>query len=211
MRRLRRYEISSFKSSVSDLGARGFTLIEVLIASALLSIILAVLYSTFFISHKAVSGFDESILRLQECRAALDTLKREIDSSFYRENDKKTVFKLEDRDIFGKQTSRIIFTTLSPLNNGVSEIKYHVEKSGDKLIFHKEVSNPFSLNNGYREADIIEGILEFTIEAKYNDKWVRTWDTEVTNGLPAEVRISLRVKIKDRDILLSERAKPMMT
>jgi len=189
----------------------GFTLIEILVASALLALVLAAIYSTFFLSHKAVAGLDESMLRLQECRAVLDILRREINSSFYKSSDKKTVFKLEDRDEYGKQTSRIIFTTLSPLRNGVSEIKYHVKESGDKLILYKEILSPFGLNNGLQEADMIEGVEEFLIEVRHGGKWVKTWDSSLTHSLPDDVRISLRVKIKDREVLLSERASPKIT
>jgi hypothetical protein len=180
----------------------------VLIASALLSIILGAVYSTFFISYKAVSGLDESMLKLQEGRSTLSMIKREIDSAFYRDGDKKMIFKLEDRDIFGKHTSRIIFTTLSPLRNGVSEMKYYVKESDDRLILYKEISSLFGRKNEPIETDIIEGIGEFLIEVKYNDKWVRTWDSSITHRLPDDIRISLKIKVKDKDVLLFERARP---
>lgn len=189
----------------------GFTLLEVLVASALLAVILAALYSTFFLSNKAISGLDESMIKLQESRKALDMLRKEIESSFYRGSDEKTLFRLEDRDIYGRQTSRIIFTSFSPLRPGVSEIKYYVKESGEKLILCKEILSPLGSSRGLQEADIIEGIGEFSIEAKYGDRWVKTWDSSLTKKLPDEIRISLGVKIKDRHVLLFEKARPMMT
>ncbi len=199
------------KSKILNSRRAGFTLIEVLVASAILAIILAALYSTFFLSHKAIAGLDESMLKLQECRAALDILRREIDSCFYRNGDKNTIFKLEDRDIYGKQTSRIVFTAFSPVRAGVSEIKYHVKESDDGLTLYKEISAPFGSKNKIQEADIIEGVGEFIIEGKTGGKWVKTWDSTLVNRLPEEVKISLKVKIKGRDVLLSATARPVIT
>ncbi len=47
---------------------KGFTLIEMLLALALLSIVLGALYSTFFLSHRAMEGIDGGLVKLQECR-----------------------------------------------------------------------------------------------------------------------------------------------
>lgn len=190
--------------------ANGFTLIEVLIASAMLSIILGALYATFFLSQKAVAGLDESMLKLQECRAALDMLKRELDASFYKAGDKNTAFRLEDKDIYGRQTSVIVFTTFSPMRAGVSEIRYHVKSLDDKLILYKGISTPFGPRKGFQEHDIIEGVGEFIVEAMSGEKWVRTWDSVLLNKLPDEVRISLKIKIKDKDLMLFATARPMI-
>ncbi|MFA6054858.1 MAG: hypothetical protein WC769_05735, partial [Thermodesulfovibrionales bacterium] len=58
-------------------------------------------------------------------------------------------------------------------------------------------------------ADIIEDLEEFTIEAKYQDKWVKTWDTGITKKMPDEIKISLSVMIKGRKVTLSDMARPM--
>ena len=101
--------------------ARGFTLIEILIAVAILSIVLAAIYSTFFLAHRAIDGMDESMVKLQESRRALDILKCELDSS-YVTRDKNTFFRMSDRDIFGKEASHLDFTTFSTLRPGLSRI-----------------------------------------------------------------------------------------
>ncbi len=197
------------KSSISE--ECGFTLLEVLVAFSILAIILVSLYSAFFLSHKAVKGLDESMLRLQECRMALDIMKREIDSSFYKDGDKNTGFKLEDRDNYGKPASRLIFTTLSPLRAGISEVRYYIKESDKKLVLYKAMAPSFGHEKETQEADILEDIEEFIIEAKYGDKWVRTWDSGLLHRLPKEVNISIKVKVKEKSILLSMRARPAIS
>jgi general secretion pathway protein J len=185
----------------------GFTLIEVLIAVTILSVILVAVYSTFFLSYKAIEGTDESMVRLQESRRAIDILRCELDSALYREKDANTFFRIQDRDFYGKQASQLSFTTFSPLRPGLSGISYYVEEKDSKLKLVKKIGSP------YREeepegVDIIEDLEAFLIEAKYQDKWVRTWDAEISRNKPEEIRISLTVSIKGRAITLAELARP---
>jgi general secretion pathway protein J len=185
----------------------GFTLIEVLIAVAILSIVLAAIYSTFFLSHRAIEGMDESMLKLQESRRAIDILRRELDSAFYREKESNTFLKIEDRDIYGKQAAQLIFTTFSPLRPGLSKISYYIEDKDGKLSLFKKIESPYSKEET-EGVDIIEDLEEFTVEAKYNDKWVKTWDTEIIKDKPNEIRIGLTIMIKGRKVTIFDVSQP---
>jgi general secretion pathway protein J len=186
----------------------GFTLIEILIAVAILSIVLAALYSTFFLAHKAIDGMDEAMVKLQESRRALDILKCELDSA-YVSADKHTFFRISDRDFFGKGASQLDFTTFSTLRPGLSRISYYVEEKDGKMDLLKKVESPYSPAGETKGFAIIEDLSGFTVEAKYdNDTWVRTWDTEINRGKPLEIRISLSMAIKGRQVTLSDISAP---
>jgi len=185
----------------------GFTLIEILISVAILSIVLAALYSTFFLAHKAIDGMDESMVKLQEARRALDILKCELDSSYVSRTDKNTFFKMSDRDIFGKGASQLEFTTFSTLSPGFSRISYYVEEDGGKLNLFKKVESPYAAGETKGFA-IIEDLSGFTVEAQYNDTWVRTWDTEINRNRPPEIRISFSMTINGRLVTLSDVSTP---
>jgi general secretion pathway protein J len=191
----------------SFLNKRGFTLIEILIATAILSVVLAAIYSTFFLSHKAMEGMDESMLKIQETRKAIDILRRELDSVYFDSGDKYTSFKIVDRDIYGKQATQLTFTTFSTLRPSLSRISYYIEEQDKKLILFKKIGSPYS-DKETDGVDIIEDIEAFTVEAIYNDNWVKTWDTEIIQGLPEKLRISITIKIKGRDITLSDISSP---
>ncbi|MHB8881351.1 MAG: PulJ/GspJ family protein [Thermodesulfovibrionales bacterium] len=193
-------------------GRSGFTLIELLISLAMLSIILGALYSTFFLSHKAITGVDESLLKLQEMRMFLDTISREIDS-LPADMNKFSVLKIEDRDIYGKQASRINFTSFSPMRPGLSLITYYIEdRAGSKTLFKKTVSaytKEKVESNETNTAEMIEGIESFTIEVSNSDKtWLRTWDTAETKRTPLEIRVSISAMIKDRPVSMYETIRP---
>jgi len=90
-----------------SLGKGGFTLLEILIAIAIMSIILVALYSTYLLAHKALFDVDKSLVKLQEARAFADILKREIESTLYSQANSYCVFKMDDRDFYGKQASSL--------------------------------------------------------------------------------------------------------
>ena len=199
-----RHPIFNFRES------GGFTLLEVLIAFAITCIIMAALYSTFFISHKAVTSVDDSLLRLQECRSTLDVIKRELESCLYDGNKKYTVFKLEDRDFYGREASQLTFTSFSPLLPGLSKIAYTVEENDKKLTLKKSMVSAYSQpTEKPMSVPLIEDIQSFTVEALYNGKWVKTWDGELSN-LPEQIRITVSIYPKKgaAPLTLSDIARP---
>jgi len=187
----------------------GFTLIEVLVAFAILSVVLAAIYSTFFLSHRAIEGMDESLLKLQESRKAIDILRRELDSAFYGPDEGNTFLKILDRDIYGKQAAELTFTTFSTLRPGLSRISYYIEEKDGKLNLFKKIESPYSTEE-IEGVDIIEDLEAFTVEVMYNGKWVKTWDTEITKNMPGEIRICLSMMIKGRKVDLFDVSRPMV-
>lgn len=187
---------------------KGFTLIEVLVAFAILSIILAALYSTFFISHKAIDGLDESLVKLQECRMSIDTMRKDIDSILYDPMNKNSLFKVEDKDIYGKHTSKLILTTFSPLRPGLSRIAYFVKEKDKKLVLMKEITSAYTSENAGEGFEVVEDIEAFTVEVNYKDNWTKTWDSSLTRIIPQEVKITLTTKLKNKTLTLFEIAKP---
>jgi general secretion pathway protein J len=187
---------------------KGFTLLEVLIAVAILSIVLTALYGTFFMSSRAMEDMDESMTKLQESRKAIDILRRELESAYYNEDDKKTFVKILDKDLYGKQATQLEFTAFTTVRPGLSKISYYMEEKDKKRILFKKIESSFGKEES-EGTDIIEDLDEFTIEAKYQDKWVKTWDTGITTKMPDQIKISLSVMIKGRKVTLSDMARPM--
>ncbi len=198
----------SLQPSAFSLSRKGFTLLEVLIAVAILSIVLTALYSTFFLSSRAMEAMDESMTKLQESRKAIDILRRELESAYYDDKNEKTFIKILDKDLYGKQATQLEFTTFTTLRPGLSKISYYMEEKDKKRTLFKKIGSSFGKEES-EGTDIIEDLEEFTIEAKYQDKWVKTWDTGITKKMPDEIKISLSVMIKGRKVTLSDMARPM--
>lgn len=175
---------------------KGFTLIEMLIAITITSIVIVALYSTFFLSRRAVDAVDDSLLRLQEARSVIDIIKREIESAIYDNSKTYTVFKLDDRDFYGRQASQLSFTSFSPLLPGLAKINYTLEENDGKLILNKKISSAFSKSDEKKSIELMEDVESFTVEARYNDKWLKTWDSALSKGKPEEIRVCVKIIIK---------------
>lgn len=185
----------------------GFTLIELLIATALLSVILSAVYGAFFISQRAMTGLDESLVRLQECRTTLDIMGRETESLLYNQSSKDSLVKVEDKDFYGKQASRLTFTAFSPLSPGISLISYYVEEKDGGLTLFKKMDNAYK-TAAAEGTELIEKVDSFTVEVKDGNKWVKTWDTSETSKAPAEIRITIVASIKDRPVSFFDTVRP---
>ncbi len=200
--------IFNFQFSIFNSRRDGFTLIEVLVAFSILSIILVAVYSTFFLSRKAMDGVDDSIVRLQECRMIVDVMRREIEAAVYNESSKGAVFKVEDRDIYGKQASRFTFTCLSPLTPGLSLISYSMEERDGKPAILKRISAPYKPDSKDKGTVLADDIEAFTVEVKNGNQWIKTWDALDTKKVPGELRITITVLLKGRRVPVSEIVTP---
>jgi general secretion pathway protein J len=178
---------------------KGFTLIEILIAIAIMSIVLAALYSTFFLANKAMFSVDKTLVKLQESRAFVDILKREIESVLYLNDKSYCVFKIDDRDFYGQQVSSLTMTSSSPLMKGLVKINYAVEERDGILVITKSMVSAFSQATEIKRVDLIEDIESFDIQAKYQNQWVKTWDSALTKSVPEEVKITVNMRIKNKE------------
>jgi general secretion pathway protein J len=187
----------------------GFTLLEVLVAVAITVVVMTALYATFSLSRRAVDAVDDSLIRMQESRAILDTLRREIESALYRREGSYTMFKVSDRDFYGKQASQLVFTSFSPVLPGLVKIEYIVEEKEGKLVLGKKISSAFGPETGAKSTELAEDIESFTVEAGTTGKLVKTWDS-AAGGMPDLVKISIRVNTKkgESPLTLSETARP---
>ena len=155
-----------------------------------------------------MEDMDESMTKLQESRKAIDILRRELEAAYYKDNDEKTFVKILDKDLYGKQATQLEFTAFTTVRPGLSKISYYMEEKDRKRTLFKKIGSSFGKEES-EGTDIIEDLEEFTIEAKYQDKWVKTWDTGITKKMPDEIKISLSVMIKGRKVTLSDMARPM--
>ncbi|MBI4654084.1 MAG: prepilin-type N-terminal cleavage/methylation domain-containing protein [Nitrospirae bacterium] len=195
-----------FNSSID-----GFTLIEVLLSLVLLTIILGAVYSSFFTVQRALERFDGVSLKYHEVRTTLDIIRREIEGAFFTKYNEqnienKTHFIIEDRDIFGKPTSRMSLTAFS-FKGSLNTVSYSVEERDGTFDLVKTETITVSPIKGY-SVQMIEGIEGFTVETLFNDKWVKTWDTLQTGSIPDTVRVSITFDDKGGKITLTEYARP---
>ena len=194
-------------------GAKGFTLIEILIALALLGILAGALYGTYFSLIRGRESAVEGMEARRELRTTLDLLRRELNSALYNRNSKKLHFSVEDRDIFGKPASRLTFTTLAPPQPGglaVSDqvdLIYEILEREKKMVLSRQAKDLYHTGEPgrYPQMESIEG---FLVECQNGDKWVKSWDTTLNFALPKAVRVTVTVKEGEKSTSYSVLASP---
>jgi general secretion pathway protein J len=177
----------------------GFTLLEILIALALLGVLAGALYGTYFSLIKGRESAIEGMEARRELRTTLDLLRRELNSALYSRNNKRLHFSVENRDIFGKPASVLAFIAIAPPQPGglvISDqldLKYEIAQQDKQMILTRQAKDLFHAGEAarYPQMESIEG---FLVECQNGDKWVKVWDTAINFGLPPAIRITVTVR-----------------
>ncbi len=195
----------------------GFTLLEILIALALLGVLAGALYGTYFSLIKGREAANEGMEARRELRTTLDLLRREINSALYNKNNKRLHFSVEDRDVFSKPASVLAFTAIaSPQPGGLVvsdqvDLKYEILEREKQLILTRRAKDIYHSGEAarYPQMENIEG---FLVECKNGDKWVKTWNAPAVNfSLPEAVRVTVTVKDGEKTATYTVLAAPRLT
>ena len=179
---------------------RGFTLLELLIAVALLGVLVSALYASYFAVLRSRERAAEGMESRRELGATLDLLRREVSSAVFGSGDKKLRFIVEDRDTFGRPASALEFATLRAAvggdqnGSGISVVRYRLEDRGQKLMLIRAERDLL-----YEQAQMVaypqmERIHSFLVECYDGSKWVKSWDSSLNGGLPRQVRVTVQVE-----------------
>lgn len=196
---------------------RGFTLLEILIAVALLGILSAALYGSYFTVLRARDRAADGMEARRELGATLDLLRREVASARFNRSDARLRFVVEDRDNFGKPASRMEFTTLAPPSNqgapesGVMAVSYQMTEKDRRSILTRKEQDLFFQSATVTAYPQMESLSAFLVECYDGSKWVRSWDTALNGTLPKSVRITLRQEEDGTPVEFSMLSAPMVS
>jgi len=193
-------------SNNSSRAISGFTLIEILLAITLLGIVTTALYGSYFTVTRARERATQGIESRRELGATLDLIRREVAATLYRPADKRLHLVVEDRDLFGKPSSTLEFTTLMPASagsrkeSGIALVRYQmndqqvtVDKTKPRILTRREQDLLFDLPD-LQAYPQMERISSFLVECYDGSKWVKTWDTKLIPRLPSMLRITVQVE-----------------
>jgi general secretion pathway protein J len=188
---------------------KGFTLLEILIAVVLLGILSVAIYGSYFTVMRARERAAEGMEARRELGSTLDLIRREFAAAVYSRNDKRLRFIVEDRDHFGKPSSTLELTTLTPPSNlqrkesGIVAVHYRmIDKDTQRILTRREQDVFFEASDvkGYPQ---MERISSFLVECYDGSKWVRSWDTALNGTLPKMLRIIVQVDEDGRQVEFS--------
>ncbi len=179
-----------------------FTLVELLIGTFLLSIIITSLYFVFWKGYSAWMKGDARLQMYQSTRGCLDTIGREIKSSFISRSNPNLVFKGDEH--------HLLFT--STFNEASESGEYdlcEIEYSLTHLKLQRRIKTVLNFNLGKGGCTATLGFpINDLIFSYYNGKnWQKSWDSTMKtpncldDALPKAVKITLSSQVEGEDPL----------
>lgn len=179
---------------------KGFTLVEILIAVAIVSLILTIIYGSYASSIDTMNYTREKMETFSVARLTLSRMHDELTSSFFSEESEDVVFSGEEGSLsFISSSHERIFKDSKEYD--LVEIGYFTEaaEEGESLcLWRREDRTP--------DDDVLEGgekekLIEHleSIEFKYYDgeEWRDEWDSKEESYLPQAVKVILKFPEKE--------------
>ena len=195
---------------------KGFTLLELLISIAILSLVLVMIYGTLSMGSRAWEKGEEDIEKTQRMRVVMNLLSREIKSTFpYKVTPSELDTHKEFYAFEGKKDS-VSFVSTVPLKGGrrgLSWLSFWVEGEEGLVVVERDAlrSDIFKERNSI-DKDEIE-VLDSNItsmkleyyelksgkeEGEGEGEWKEHWDAEKEGTLPHAVKIELTFEEEGR-------------
>lgn len=212
----------SARGGTRRLGARGFSLVELMIAMAITATIGAMTIGSFTQIDRAASLTRDQGDRYASGRLALSRLSRELSMAFLSRNYDETRFR-DPVTLFVGREDELLFTTLAherryrdAKESDQAVVQYVLdadpEHPGQEALFRREkVRLDDEPERGGRRDLVADRVASFRL--RYWDRrrgeWVREWTTRSVDHaweLPSRVRIELEIALADgrREKLVTE-------
>lgn len=195
--------------------ARGFSLMEVLIASALLAIMGGLLYTSLTSSIDAKEAVEGTSNRYHLSRQAIARMVDEISMAYVSAH--RSALDPTTKTGLKGEKDRLDFTAFGYVprvadrkESDQRELGYQLgmdERSGTQAILRREQPGPDDeFDEGGRVQTLLPGVTElvFSYWDDTTEEWKEKWDTEeaaTLNRLPSRVRIEVTAKMGDDDSL----------
>jgi general secretion pathway protein J len=192
---------------------RGFTLLEVMIAVAVLSLIGALTWQSFDGAYALKQRVETAEERDQSVRGALDRIVREVSMTFLSEHydhkrfrERPTFFKLKD----GRREAVLTVTSFAhqrlhvdakESDQAIFEYRLERDDSGRSSLFRRvKAQIDEEPERGGEKAVLAENVLRFSVQAwdPKDREWRDEWDSnspQRTGGalIPPRVRVAITV------------------
>jgi type II secretion system protein J len=203
----------SFTRRIRDLvpkGPRdeGFSLIEILVASSIASIILIMVYSSYSTILRTIRDLSSYSEFHENLNLALLRMDRDIAGMFIdRDNNRAGLTGELDGD-----NSILNFVTINHRDFSISgglrksnpvsdinEVGYFLREDPQYrgvyfLVRREDRSYDDDLSHGGRESVILENVMELKFDFKLRNDWTSRWDSRQTKRFPQAIRTRIKIR-----------------
>lgn len=190
------------------LNNRGFSLIEILVASAIASLIMTMIYTAYrstLTSIKDMTGYAEMY---ENINLAISKIDRDLTNTFIKKTSKQICFICElDAD-----NSKLNFVTVDYQNfhilgdlktpfpySDIHEVGYYLKQDKEYpgmyfLVKRDESHYDDDPVAGGKENILLENVIGLNFKFKSGNDWIDTWDSRETSRYPQTIKTTIKVK-----------------
>lgn len=185
-------------------GIRGFTLLEILLALGIFSVIIILLLSSFTGTERSREILSDRSRDFRQLRMSLDRIGSDLAGAFSSASIEATALTCHEDTLAGKPAATLVFTAFvlpEPGDTRPSEdlvkLKYYpkLDKDGAFLELYREESSLPLIENRIptREVRMADRLLGFRVEFSDGDTWTREWPSggKSKRSLPEKVAFIL--------------------
>ncbi|MBU1870243.1 MAG: prepilin-type N-terminal cleavage/methylation domain-containing protein [Candidatus Omnitrophica bacterium] len=190
----------------------GFTLVELLLSAAILSIIMISLYAAFNTGLLSYKKIDSAFSVFQSARIILNRMERDIANTFAYKND--------DSGFTGAQNGLDFFSIIDfyssegRMDPSVCRIRYELDSNSLKRYLLKGSDSLNDSNEKIEEilcANIQSFILKYAAPStgttnpyEWQDSWPNDTDPQQKKSLPLAVKIELGISEGDKTVVFTK-------
>ncbi|MBI5038652.1 MAG: prepilin-type N-terminal cleavage/methylation domain-containing protein [Nitrospirae bacterium] len=187
----------------------GFTLMEVLIATAILAIVLTIVYGSFVQTKRVIARAEGSVDELRGVRVSFNRMMWDLSMAFLSkqgpdQTDVNTIFVGTDDFAAGYPNDSIDFTSYAnrirnkdARESDQTEVGYYLNRNfeGDTVLMKREKrqidKKPLE---GGKSFELSEDVVGLNFRYLDQGAWVDSWDSRVSKAIPEAVEITLIIK-----------------
>jgi general secretion pathway protein J len=182
----------------------GFTLMEVLIATAILAVVMAIVYGSFVQTRRVIGRTEVAVEGLRGIRASFNRITSDLSMAFLSKTNNNTFFVGTDDYEGGYPSDKIDFTSYShrlrersAKESDQMEVGYYLKKDfeGGSVLIKRE-KNRIDANAMYggKTYELSEDIVGINLRYLEDGAWLESWDSRVSMSLPEAVEITVITK-----------------
>ncbi len=189
----------------------GFSLIEIIVATAVSSVILLMIYSAHQSIMSAIQDLTGVADFYENINLAIYRMDRDLSCAYFKKSNKKLSL-IGENDRGSVRNGKLNFVTIDhedlllTIDTKKETHRSDVREVGYSLREDKDVQNLFHLvrreenhydnmpEEGGRESILLENVVDIRFEFSQRNTWIDKWDSRKYNRFPRAIRVTLKAK-----------------
>ncbi len=192
-------------------GNRGFTLLEMLVATTLMAILAGSLYATLSAGFRGRRTAEAALEPPRRAAAALDLMGADLESAVPPTGILAADFiGTEERGDLGEPADAVLFHAMTQDQSGatppfpIRRVEFALAtdaRTGETMLLRRSIFNLLAPEQPEPIEEILcRGVRALELAYYDGQDWVASWDSAAAGDvLPRAVRLTLRLHVEDRD------------